>query len=842
MKKLLFLLICSVAMGESVEQTISLDRFTAGELSPLVHAVVTHPRYRLGAKTLENMMVRPQGPIQRRPGTKYIASVKDATDETRIIPFSDSNDFIVEIGDAYARFYRAGAQIVNTYAAWVTSTAYVIGDLVTNSGSYYRCLVAHTSGTFATDLSASKWVVSAGATDLAHEIVTPWDANDVMALQYATAEGSMRIVHGDYEPRKLERSDETDDSSWTIAAIGSTTGPFLDENRDTTWTLTSNKTTGTDATITSTDDLFESTHVGALFQISHIIVSVSVSKEFWANTYPDGTRTSSEITIRKYQLFDVITDSDWRGKLHIQRENSLGTWESIHIHANRYGNALQYAGREMERTSQYRLRMIGQYVTDHNFRNDEKVCNATISTRPMTVNGTVELTARASATSATADVKIALGGTTATWRWAEGAWSDYQGWPRTVEYHEQRILYAGTKLSPETVWASIIAEEDSDYDDFTANIDSDAEGNLGGPDDIAWSYKFPGMGTAQWLRSGKFLFCGTSKGVMMLGQPGRPITPNFPPIARMQNYNACAFMQPASAAAAILYVEKGAQKIRELGYTHTRDTYIAPDMTALAEHITGDGIVDIAFQSRPDPILWTIRSDGVLLSFTYQPDTMAWARHDTGATGLFKSVAAIPGSGEDELWHVIGRTVDANAVKFIEQSQSFDWGTDQNDCWFVDSGINTLTGLDHLEGETVALWGDGRPVGTFTVALGIISPSGSYTNTTVGLPYTSVFETMPLVAQDKSGNFVNSLWTNIHYVVVDFYKTLGCHVGVDGTNNEDWLFSDDEFATTLDVVTEIKDAPEFEGTERAPTLHFSETDPIPLTIRGVKTKIEVEYE
>ncbi len=208
----------------------------------------------------------------------------------------------------------------------------------------------------------------------------------------------------------------------------------------------------------------------------------------------------------------------------------------------------------------------------------------------------------------------------------------------------------------------------------------------------------------------------------------------------------------------------------------------------------------------------------------------------------FKSVAVIPGSGSDEVWVVVERTVDSNTVKYIELFQPTDWGSDSNDCYFVDSGVSTLTGLTHLEGETVALWGDGRPVGTFTVASGIISPSGSYTNTTVGLPYTSVFETMPLVAQDKSGNFVNSLWTNIHYVVVDFYKTLGCHVGVDGTNNEDWLFSDDEFATTLDVVTEIKDAPEFEGTERAPTLHFSETDPIPLTIRGVKTKIEVEYE
>lgn len=49
---------------------------------------------------------------------------------------------------------------MNTPAtAWVTATSYVVADLVTESGNYYRCAVAHSSGTFATDLSAGKWVL-----------------------------------------------------------------------------------------------------------------------------------------------------------------------------------------------------------------------------------------------------------------------------------------------------------------------------------------------------------------------------------------------------------------------------------------------------------------------------------------------------------------------------------------------------------------------------------------------------------------------------------------------------------------------------------------------------------
>jgi len=48
-----------------------------------------------------------------------------------------------------------------TTTAWATATTYAVGDrrLVTASGHCYRCLVAHTSGTFATDLAASKWML-----------------------------------------------------------------------------------------------------------------------------------------------------------------------------------------------------------------------------------------------------------------------------------------------------------------------------------------------------------------------------------------------------------------------------------------------------------------------------------------------------------------------------------------------------------------------------------------------------------------------------------------------------------------------------------------------------------
>lgn len=54
----------------------------------------------------------------------------------------------------------------DTPDAWVTATAYEVGDFVLQSSLIYVCLVAHTSGTFATDLTASKWMQAMDPDDI----------------------------------------------------------------------------------------------------------------------------------------------------------------------------------------------------------------------------------------------------------------------------------------------------------------------------------------------------------------------------------------------------------------------------------------------------------------------------------------------------------------------------------------------------------------------------------------------------------------------------------------------------------------------------------------------------
>lgn len=70
------------------------------------------------------------------------------------------------ISETNAAASAAAAQAVedtlpNWQGPWVTSTAYATGDLVNESGQVYICIVAHTSGTFATDFTNNNWEIFA---------------------------------------------------------------------------------------------------------------------------------------------------------------------------------------------------------------------------------------------------------------------------------------------------------------------------------------------------------------------------------------------------------------------------------------------------------------------------------------------------------------------------------------------------------------------------------------------------------------------------------------------------------------------------------------------------------
>lgn len=111
----------------------SNNSLAKGELTELVEGRVDLDQYNSGAKTLENIIVLEQGPGQRRPGTRYVASTKFPALPSRSVKYVQSkiNAFHLEFGNSYIRFYKNSARIEVLGVPVEIATPYVAADLDT---------------------------------------------------------------------------------------------------------------------------------------------------------------------------------------------------------------------------------------------------------------------------------------------------------------------------------------------------------------------------------------------------------------------------------------------------------------------------------------------------------------------------------------------------------------------------------------------------------------------------------------------------------------------------------------------------------------------------------------
>lgn len=220
--------------------------FTGGELAPSLRKRVDLAKYSTGLALCRNFYIHPHGGVSNREGFEFITEVKDSSQATILIPFqySDSDTYMLEFGHEYMRVIRNGGQVVlsATPSAWATSTAYTAGDHVANGGSNYYCHTGHTSG--ATDEPG----VGANWADYWHlltsdivEIPTPYQASELVDLDYAQSADVITIAHRNHAPRELSRVNHDE---WTLTSISfgaevttptglsaTPSGPFDDNDR-----------------------------------------------------------------------------------------------------------------------------------------------------------------------------------------------------------------------------------------------------------------------------------------------------------------------------------------------------------------------------------------------------------------------------------------------------------------------------------------------------------------------------------------------------------------------------------------------------------------------------------
>lgn len=91
--------------------------FTAGEWGRNSHARTDLERYGIAAKVIENMIVHVMGGVSTRPGFGFIKPAKHNDKTARLIAFqyNDEDQYALEFGDQYMRVFRNGGQVLFTY-------------------------------------------------------------------------------------------------------------------------------------------------------------------------------------------------------------------------------------------------------------------------------------------------------------------------------------------------------------------------------------------------------------------------------------------------------------------------------------------------------------------------------------------------------------------------------------------------------------------------------------------------------------------------------------------------------------------------------------------------------
>jgi len=314
-------------------------------------------------------------------------------------------------------------------------------------------------------------------------------------------------------------------------------------------------------------------------------------------------------------------------------------------------------------------------------------------------------------------------------------------------------------------------------------------------------------------------------------------------------------IQPLLIGNSTLFIQRAKRKLRELAFSSESDSYVAPDMTILAEHITEGGIEEMAYQQEPDSVAWLVRADGVLACMTFRREeqVVAWHRHIVGGAfgsgnAVVESVATIPGDiDEDQVWVIVKRTINGATKRYVEYLSGFDFGTDVGNAFFVDSGLTysgsaatTISGLNHLEGQSVAILADGAAHANKTVSSGAITLDRSVTKAQIGLPFTSKLETLRIDAGSAMGSSQGKN-KRIGEVTVRLFRTVGLKIGTSSTELDTVPFrsSSDNMDTALSLFTGDKTAEFNGGYDDDATITIVQDLPLPMTILAIFPTLSV---
>lgn len=648
--------------------------FAAGELSPVLHARIDLAQYHVGARTIRNFIVLPQGALINRPGTTVLDPER-SYGAVRLVPFvfSEEDSCVLAFGDGFVDRYS------------FTGFRERIQD-------------------------------------------SPYKSSHLARLRWLQSADVLYLFHPDVPIHTLRREMENGHRVWKFAKVELDKGPFEDTNTDETKKLSFTERPDFKYDLHANFPLF------LTYDLLEALIKVEVKIKAWSDTFevkPAGVTAFGEwVTVKNvFGAFTYRTTGKWTGTVKVERclpEGWVGKdeadweWEEFKEYFSD-GDAeenFSFSGTVEEYATHFRFSYAGPkkrvvIAFDYEGGLIERVFRVKeiISQQRAIVE----------------DVEKKGGYIPEADAWAIGAFGPHYGYPSMGIFHQERLVLARTRHSPQSIWMS----QPASWHDFSTSIpakDSDA---------ITVTLASTQINEIRGLASRGDLLLLTSGGEWQAKAGAK--TDVFTPssiVITPSGYRGSHMLAPLDVGDVTLFVQRHGTTVRSMGYSLEVDGYSSSDLSILAAHMfENNPVVAWAYQQTPWSVVWCVLADGTVGALTIQREhqVAAWARQIFGPGGhRVEGVCCIPGDVQDDLYLAVRR---GNGLQVERLNRRLD--TAASGATFKDAGAYTvhsvLECLDWEQSANGTIQGRHKQVPALTLRLfrtvtlkgGIVTENGA---------------------------------------------------------------------------------------------------------------------
>ena len=830
------------------KQLLSIPSFTAGEMSDSMQGRTDFAKYFSAASRIENFVVLPHGPITRRQGTYFVAEVKTSSAKTRLIPFSFSTEqtYVLEFGNQYIRFYKDDGQI-------------------TSGGSAY-------------------------------EIASPYTTAQLFDLKFAQSADVMYVCNENHPVKKLSRTGHT---SWTLADVDFTDGPYLDSNTSST-TMTPSGTTGS-ITITASSSAFVSTDVNRFINFSNGYAKITAftSATVVSATVEDDFDNTTAVTDWKLGAFSTTTGHPRCVSFFEQRLVFAGT--SNQPQTMFFSKSGDYEN--MTSGTNDDDAMI--YTIASNQVNAIQALKATRTLIVMTTGGEYAVSSGAAQDAITpTNINIrkqsnygssgvdalSIGNATIFLQRARRK-------IRELAYNFDTDGYTAPDL---TILADHISESgltDMSYqqEPYSVVWAVRTDGQMAGltynrlENVVAWHrHIFGGKSdTGKTVKQQKISFTANSTNVNTTSNQititGHGLTTGdqvyyyaasnkigglsnskvyYVISVDANNIKLAKSSSDATAGTAISLTSAPGSNTTQFIYQgvniNNNILFVSAHGFKSGNHIfyKNSGTAISGLSENTKYFVEKIDDNQIQLYTDEARETVVnlTSAHSSEQTDKIlthakvESVACIDGDGEeDQVWVIVQRYINGATKRYVEYFTPFEFNQDLTAFHYLDSGLNyiggetsTLSGLTHLEGEVVDIIGEGSVQNSKTVSSGSINLDIAIEEASVGLLYTSDLRTMRL--DEGYTETTQTKTVRVFDLSVRFQNTVGASVGPSSDNLTAIDFRDSGASMDLPVPLFTGDKQvEFDAGHGVEGLiYVKQPQALPMTILGIYPRLETE--